>query len=93
MYFVIYGKDKHGQPQVRQNARPAHVEYLATFGKRILIAGPLLGDDGQPSGSLIVVDLEDMAAAKAFSAGDPYTKAGVFANVAITAWRKAIPKD
>ncbi|MBI3114090.1 MAG: YciI family protein [Rhodospirillales bacterium] len=93
MYFVIYGNDKPGQPQVRQNARPAHVDYLATFGKRILIAGPLLGDDGQPDGSLIVVDIEDKAAAAAFSAGDPYTRAGLFASVAITAWRKSIPKD
>lgn len=93
MYFAIYCKDKPGRLEVRQKARPAHVDYLATFGKRILIAGPLLGDDGQPNGSLIVVDLEDMAAAKAFSSGDPYTKAGLFASVALTAWRKSIPKD
>ena len=93
MYFAITCKDKPGRLEVRQKTRPAHVDYLAAFGERVLIAGPLLGDDGQPNGSLIVVDLEDMAAAKAFSADDPYAKAGLFANVAIAAWRKSIPKD
>jgi hypothetical protein len=93
VYFAITCKDKPGRLEVRQKTRPAHVDYLGTFKDRILIAGPLLGDDGQPNGSLIVVDLEDKTAAEAFSAGDPYTKAGLFASVAITAWRKSIPKD
>ena len=93
MHFVIHGKDKPGQPGLRPATRPAHVDYLGTFGDRILIAGPLLADDGTPNGSLIVVDLEDKAAAEAFAANDPYTKAGVFESVAITPWRKAIPKD
>lgn len=93
VYFAIICKDKPDRLEARQKTRPAHVDYLGTFIDRILIAGPLLGGDGQPNGSLIVVDLEDMAAAKAFSAGDPYTAAGLFESVAITAWRKSIPKD
>jgi uncharacterized protein len=93
VYFAITCKDKPGQPELRPATRPAHIEYLASFGKSILIAGPLLGDDGQPNGSLIVVDLEDRAAAEAFSTGDPYAKAGVFDSVTIAPWRKSIPKD
>lgn len=93
MYFAITCKDKPGQPDARQNARPAHIDYLASFGKRILIAGPLLGDDDRPNGSLIVIDLEDRAAAEAFCKGDPYNKAGVFESVAVAPWRKSIPKD
>ena len=93
MHFVIYCKDKPGQPQLRPATRPAHIEYLGGFKDRILIAGPMLGADGEPNGSLIVVDLENKAAADAFAANDPYAKAGVFQSVAITAWRKSIPKD
>jgi uncharacterized protein YciI len=93
MYFVIYAKDKSGQPKLRPATRPAHIEYLGGFKDRILIAGPMLGEDGEPNGSLIVVDLKDKAEAQAFAANDPYAKAGVFQSVAITAWRKSIPKD
>ena len=93
MYFAIHCKDKPDQPALRPATRPAHVEYLSSFGGHILIAGPLLGDDGQPNGSLIVIDLADKAAAEAFAAGDPYNKAGVFASVTIPPWRKSIPKD
>lgn len=93
MYFAVICKDKPGQPELRPATRPAHVEYLGTFKDRILIAGPLLGGDGAPNGSLIVIDLEDRTAAEAFCAGDPYAKAGVFESVTITPWLKSIPKD
>ena len=93
MHFVIYAKDKPGQPTLRPATRPAHIEYLGGFKDKILIAGPMLGADGEPNGSLIVVDLKDKAAADAFAANDPYAKAGVFQSVAVTAWRKSIPKD
>ncbi len=93
MYFAIICKDKPGQPELRPATRPAHIDYLSSFGKKVFIAGPLLGDDGQPNGSLIVIDLEDQAAADKFAANDPYAKAGVFAKVAVQPWRKSIPKD
>lgn len=93
MYFAIICKDKPGQPELRPATRPAHVEYLASFGKSILVAGPLLGDDDQPNGSLIILEADDQAAAEAFSAGDPYAKAGVFESVTVVPWRKSIPKD
>ena len=34
----------------------------------------------------------DRKAAEAFSAGDPYRKAGLFQTVTITPWRKTLPK-
>ena len=33
---------------------------------------------------------DDMAAAEAWAAGDPYAKAGLFASVELTAWKKVI---
>ena len=38
-------------------------------------------------GSLFIVDVADEAAAKAFSDGDPFTKAGVFASTKVRKWR------
>ncbi len=71
--------------------RPVHLAYIATAVDDILVAGPLLDGDGQPMGSLLIIDFPDRKAAVAFAAGDPYALAGLFASVAVTAWRKVFP--
>ena len=92
MQFASYCVDKTGHQQVRANARPAHLEYLKQYLGQIVMAGPLLDDEGTGMiGSLFIVDFPDRAAADAFAAGDPYGKAGLFASMRITPWRKVIP--
>jgi len=87
MHFSIACTDKPDALPVRQANRPDHVAYLEGAGETLCLAGPFLDADGQPIGSLLVVDVADRAAAEAFAAGDPYAKAGVFASVTITAFR------
>ena len=41
-------------------------------------------------GSLIILDVADLAAAKAWAAADPYAKAGLFGDVTLSAWKKVI---
>ncbi len=53
-------------------------------------AGPLLDDKGQMCGSLIVLDVPDMAAARAWADKDPYANAGLFADVQLIQWNKVI---
>jgi uncharacterized protein YciI len=92
MPYVIYCLDKSGHQQIRADNRPAHLDYLKRHQAHIVMAGPLLDDAGTGMiGSLLIVDFPDRAGAEAFAAGDPYGKAGLFATVSITAWRKAIP--
>jgi uncharacterized protein YciI len=43
------------------------------------------------NGSVVILDLEDRAAAEAFAAGDPYNQAGLFERVTISAWKKVLP--
>jgi uncharacterized protein len=50
------------------------------------IARPFLGPDGKPSGSLLILATDDLEAAKALAAEDPYAKAGLFASVDIRPW-------
>ena len=93
MQFMIYGLDKPGHGEVRAANRNAHLAYLEGFTKNIVIAGPLLSEDGAAMiGSLLLMEFTDRMAAEAFSAGDPYRKAGLFQNVTITPWRKTLPK-
>jgi uncharacterized protein len=92
MLFLVQCIDKPGAVALRQQTRPAHLDYIGGFGANIVIAGPTLGDDdATPTGSVFVIDLPDRAAAAAFCAGDPYAKAGLFARTTIQPFRKVIP--
>ena len=93
MHFVITSIDKPGQPELRQANRPDHLNYLSDYTERIVAAGPTLGDDDAPNGSVLVMEFDDIAAAKAFADGDPYAKAGVFESVSIKPWKKVYPKE
>ncbi len=88
MLFIIRCIDKPGALETRMKVRPQHLDYLTKAGKAVVFAGPILADDGRTiQGSLIVAEAKDGPAAKAFAAGDPYNKAGVFANVEIAPTR------
>lgn len=84
MLFVIYGLDAPGKLETRLAVRPQNVEFLAAAEDRMVVAGPLLADDGQSmAGTLIVMDFPDRAAAERWLASSPLTKAGVYSHVAI----------
>ncbi len=89
MRFALMTKDKPGALQVRKDNREAHLAYIAETGV-VEMAGPLLDGDGQMCGSLIVLDVEDAAAAQTWADNDPYAKAGLFSDVTLTAWKKVI---
>jgi uncharacterized protein len=92
MHFAIICIDKPDSSAVRKNTRPAHLEYLEKHRPQILVTGPMFGDDGEsPYGSLLILDFADLAAAKAFAAGDPYNQAGLFESVTVKPWRKVFP--
>jgi uncharacterized protein YciI len=88
MIFALICKDKPGSLDVRQANRPAHLDYLNGLNAKgaLKFAGPFLGDDGKPLGSLVAVEAEDRAAAEKLAAGDPYARAGLFESVEIHAW-------
>ena len=54
------------------------------------MAGPFLSPEGQMTGSLVVVNVENLAAAQDWAANDPYALAGLFSSVTITEWKKVI---
>lgn len=88
MIFTLICKDKPGHVDVRLANRPAHVDYLMSLDKvgALKFAGPFLGDDGKPIGSLVAVEAENRAGAEQIAAGDPYSKAGLFDSVEILPW-------
>ena len=90
MLYALLCTDKPDHLQVRLDTRAAHLDYLNGLSDQIKFAGPFLGEDGKPNGSLVVVDAADPMAAKNIAASDPYSKAGLFASVEIRPWDWAI---
>ena len=89
MRFALMTKDKPGALQTRMDNREAHLAYIKETGV-VEMAGPVLDDEGQMCGSLIVLEVDDLAAAQAWADNDPYAKAGLFADVTLRAWKKVI---
>ena len=85
MHYVIHALDRSDAGDLRARTRPDHLAYLAGF--EVTFGGPLLGDDGQMCGSLIVLNVDTREAAEEFAAGDPYAEAGLFERVTITGFR------
>jgi hypothetical protein len=90
--FAIHCIDKPMQQALRQATRPDHLAYLERARDRVVVAGPLLDDAGQPIGSMLLMRFPDYNAAVAFAADDPYARAGLFQSVAVTAWRQVLPE-
>ena len=88
MLVALFAKDRAGALQVRKDNREAHLGYIKDTGV-VAQAGPLIVD-GDMAGSLVILDVEDMAAAEAWAANDPYAKAGLFASVELVEWKKVI---
>lgn len=89
MLIALMAKDKDGALQTRKDNREAHLAYIKETGV-VAQAGPLLDGEGSMCGSLVILDVENMAAAEDWAANDPYAKAGLFASVELIQWNKVI---
>ncbi|MCZ4351901.1 YciI family protein [Roseovarius aestuarii] len=89
MLIALIARDKPGALQTRLDNRDAHLAYLKESGK-VSQAGPLLDDAAQMCGSLVILDVADMAEAQAWVANDPYSKAGLFSSFELIEWKKVI---
>jgi len=87
MLFALICTDKPQSLDLRLAVRPSHITYLETYQDKLVQAGPLLDADGRPAGSLLIIDVEDAAAAAGFADADPYAKAGLFESVIIRRYR------
>jgi uncharacterized protein YciI len=99
MWYAIVGTDVPDSLQRRLSARPAHLDRLNCLRDegRLLLAGPFPAIDADDpgsagfTGSLIIAEFENLAAARAWSDADPYIGAGVYADVSVRPFRKVAP--
>jgi uncharacterized protein YciI len=99
MWYAIYAEDTEKSLEKRMNARSQHLARLSELQNqgRLLLAGPFPAIDSiDPgpagfSGSLIVAEFSDLAAAKSWAEADPFVSTGVYANVVVKPFRKTLP--
>lgn len=89
MLIALVARDKPGSLEIRKANRSAHLAYIQKTGV-VHMAGPLLDDAGGMSGSLIVLDVDNMDAARNWADSDPYAKAGLFSSVTLDVWNKVV---
>ena len=93
MLFVLHLLDKPDAAALRQRVRPEHKAYLAQAADRIAFAGPLLHDDCDTMlGSLLVIDFDSREAVMAWLADEPFTQAGLYADMRIHAFANLWPQ-
>jgi len=87
MLFAVTCTDRAGALHVRLDNRQAHLDWAGAEDGPVKMAGPLIGPDGDPVGSLLVVEAEDEDALRTLLKEDPYAKADLFSDVFWIAFR------
>ncbi|MDB5518497.1 MAG: hypothetical protein JWQ17_5255 [Tardiphaga sp.] len=86
--FVLHALDRPSALPKRLANYDAHKAFLSDtspHGVKIVMSGPLTGDDGETMiGSLFLIDAPDRATVVRFNAADPFFKADIWEKVTIT---------
>lgn len=95
--FSIVCTDAPNSLEQRLAVRPQHLARLQALHAegRLVLAGPNPVDHADLSqgftGSLLVLDFPDRASLDAWLAEEPYTLAGVYANIVASPFRQVLP--
>ncbi len=99
MLYAIISEDVADSLPLRTSARPQHIARLQQLRDegRLKLAGPHPAiDSNDPgangfTGSLVVAEFDNLAAAQAWADTDPYVDAGVYANVVVKPFKYVLP--
>ena len=89
MHVALIALDRPNALEVRKANREAHLAHVRASGI-VEQAGPFLNAAGEMIGSLLILNVPDMAAAEAFADDDPYAKADLFESVTLRPWNRVI---
>jgi uncharacterized protein YciI len=89
MLYIIYQEDRPDAQALRAAHREMHFAYLDQHKDILVLGGALLAEDGTTrTGSVLIINAPDLAAAEAFSRDEPFRKAGLFSTVKISRMRR-----
>ena len=89
MLYICYGVDGPEGPERRAVVREEHFAYLDKHADILVLGGATLADeDATRTGSLLLINVPDRAAADAFADGEPFRRAGVFQSYTVSRMRR-----
>ena len=100
--FLVYGRDGDAFDYEPSDRDEAHQAYMDGWLPRMIGRGPTLSPDGEHTGSVHVIDADDLRSARAFASDEPYASAGWYAEVSVwpmrpvvdgTMWDRPRPPD
>jgi uncharacterized protein YciI len=99
MLYLIYSEDVINSLEKRLSVRDLHLARLSALQSegRLLVAGPCPAiDSNDPgaagfTGSLIIAEFDNLAAAQEWADADPYIAAGVYEKVTVKPYKKVLP--
>jgi uncharacterized protein YciI len=92
MQFALVAYDRPNSVARRVELRPEHLKHLESLGDTLVLAGPFLDDAGAMVGSIMVIEAENLDAARAIFARDPFMSSHLFDSVTIKPWKLTINK-
>lgn len=94
--FAIIGHDVPNSTENRKIHRPAHVARLQDLHaqNRLIIGGPTPTAHGEDTmtGSLLILDFDDLEQAQAWANDEPYLTGGVYSHVDVKPFVQVLPK-
>jgi uncharacterized protein YciI len=89
MLYIVYQIDGPDSPDIRAATRDDHFKYLDDHEEILVLGGALLAEDGTTrTGSVLIINVDSLEAAQAFSENEPFRRAGLFARVEINRMRR-----
>lgn len=91
MLFAIHCIDDPATPDARTNLYPQHRAFLDAPSRHVIIAGPLLAEDGETRiGSLLVIEAESLDEARTFAEADPFAINKVWRSIDVRGFLKLV---
>ena len=91
MEFFCYHRDRQDSAALRNELLATHWSYMDQYAAEMIARGPTLTDDGDTAtGSVHILDLPDVATARAFVFDEPNYQAGVYRDVQLRRWRNLL---
>ena len=90
MTYLVTCHDKKDSLNLRLSTREKHLKYLNKFKKQIMLAGPILDENKNPIGTVLILYFDDLEQVNDFLKNDPYTQVKLFKKISILEFKKVL---
>jgi uncharacterized protein YciI len=91
--YFVHGRDRPGSLAIKMPLNGEHWSFMDGYAEQLVARGPTLtgaDEDAGPTGSLHIVDVPDLEAARRFAFEEPYYRGGAFTSVDIYGFRNLV---